>query len=266
MPSALRDKLRIASDYVRFRLHARSRYTIHSPFLFELVNEVFRDTRHFYAFDDIESIRDALLADDTIICEESFGEASKALPAGERRLSDIVRTGSLPAEYGRLLFRMVCRLRPGSILELGTAAGISTLYLASAAASVPVITLEGSRELSAIAQRQLEKMKLSNVRVLTGSFSDTLPQALQWMPHPGFVFIDGDHRKEALLDYLQRLMPCITAETVIVIDDIHWSDALLQAWQEIVMLPQVTLSLDLFRMGMLFFRKGIKKQHLMVVY
>lgn len=266
MLSALPDKVRIAKDYLHFRLHANSRFTIHSPFLFELVNDIFRDKRHFYAFDEIEDIRKKLLADQSVIRENHFGEKSKALPGNERRLCDVVRTASLPAAYGRLLFRIVSYLHPSSILELGTAAGISTLYLASAASSVPFITLEGSPSLSKIAQERLLKMNLNHVKVITGNFTDTLPGALQQLGKVGFVFIDGDHRKASLMNYVHQCLQHTTPESAIVIDDIYWSQEMKEAWHEIIGLPEVTMSVDFFRMGMLFFREGMKKQHLKVVY
>lgn len=262
----LNDKFRLAADYLHFRLHANSRFTIHSPFLFELVNDIFRDKRHFYAFEEIENIRKKLLADKSVIEGNDLGERSKTLWKPQRQLSDVVKTASLPAQYGRLLFRTVDYLRPANILEIGTSAGISTLYLASAASSVPFITLEGSLFLSKIAREQIAAMKLNNVTVITGIFNDTLKAALQQLGKVGFVFIDGDHRKSSLLNYVQQCLPHIYDESVMVIDDIYWSGDMKEAWAEIISMPQVTMSIDLFRLGILFFREGIKKQHLKVVY
>ncbi|HXH18946.1 MAG TPA: class I SAM-dependent methyltransferase [Chitinophagales bacterium] len=260
----LKDKLRLAADYVRFRLHARSRYTIHSPFLFELVNDVLRDKRHFYAFDEIEKIREQLLADNTRIRENHYGEPSKALPES-RRMSDITRVAALPARYGKLLFRLVNHLRPAGILELGTGTGISTLYLASASTNVPVISLEASPVLGEKARQQAARMRLNNVRIITGNFTDTLEEALRQLPQPLFVFIDGDHNKAHLLHYLERLLPFTKPDSTIVIDDIYWSEEMKHAWCEIIRLPQVTMSVDMFRLGILFFRKGMVKQHVKAV-
>jgi len=280
MQAGLSDKLRLAAEYLRFRMQARSRFTIHSPFLFELVNEVFRDKRHYYAFDEIEAIRQNLLADDSVVTDNYYGAGSKAgvvsapnpFPQGGffngkgTRVGDIVRTASLPASCGRLLFRLVNHFRPCSILELGTSAGISTLYLASAAPSVPVISLEGSAALSGIARQQVSKMKLQNVTIMTGAFDAMLPQALQRLGNAGLIFIDGDHRRTPLLGYLRQCLQHVTAKSIIAIDDIYWSDDMKEAWEEISALPQVSMSVDLFRMGLLFFRKGVAKQHHKVVY
>ena len=76
-----------------------------------------------------------------------------------------------------------------------------------------------------------------------------LPQALKQLPQPGFIFIDGDHRKAALLGYFQSCLPFVTPETVIAIDDIYWSGEMKEAWNEIINHPKVTLSIDLFRLN-----------------
>lgn len=260
------DRFRLAQDYLVFRLFALSRFSIHSPFLFELVNDVFRDKRDFYAFDDIERIREELLLDSRNISENHFGESSKTLSQHSRIVSDVARVTSIPDRYGKLLFRLVSHLRPANILEMGTGLGVSALYLAAAESSAPFITLEGSPSLSKIAQEQFSKLLLKNVKILEGDFSSTLPKAIQQLGKVHFVFIDGDHRKEALINYIQQLLPYLAKDATIVVDDIYWSKEMKAAWKEIICLPQVTLSINLFRMGILFFREGIMvKQDLKVV-
>jgi len=265
MQNSLADKVRLAKDYLQFRLAAKSRFSIHSPFLFELVNDVFRDKRDFYAFRDIENIRHGLLADSRVVQEEHYGEQSKTLPAHSRAVREIARVTALPDAYGKLLFRLVNHLRPANLLELGTGLGVSTLYLSAAATSAPFITLEASSSLAVIAKENFQKLQLHNIRLLQGKFSDTLPQALNELKELHFVFIDGDHRKEAVINNVHQLLPHLANNATIVVDDIYWSQEMKEAWNELIRLPQATLSVDLFRMGVLFFREGVVKQHLKVV-
>jgi hypothetical protein len=74
---------------------------------------------------------------------------------------------------------------------------------------------------------------------------------------PGLIFIDGDHRKGPLMNYFSQVAEKSSANTLAVIDDIHSSREMEEAWDELRMHEKVTFSVDIFRMGLLFFRKGI---------
>jgi len=52
----------------------------------------------------------------------------------------------------------------------------------------------------------------------------------------------------------------------IIFDDIYWSEGMQQAWTEICARPEVTLSLDLFHMGVVFFNPGLTKEHYYIRY
>lgn len=266
MQTKLKDKFRIAKDYLHFRMGAHSRFSIHSPFLFELVNDVLRDDRTFYAFEDIEKARRSLLGNTLVVEGNHVGEQSRALPQSVRKIGDVTKVTAVPVKYGELLFRLVNYLHPANMLELGTGVGISTLYIASAAAASPCITLEGSPALAKIAQQQFAGLHMKNVELMQGHFKDTLHVAINKLGKIHFVFLDGDHRKESVINNMRQILPYLADDATVVVDDIYWSEEMKEAWKELVQLPGVTLSIDLFRMGILFFKSGIKvKQHLKVV-
>ena len=78
------------------------------------------------------------------------------------------------------------------------------------------------------------------------------------------VFIDGDHRENSLLENISMLSSSIQDDSIIIIDDIHLSQEMERAWKKIIAMPEVRLSIDLFRLGLLFFREEMQKQHLML--
>ena len=49
--------------------------------------------------------------------------------------------------------------------------------------------------------------------------------------------------------------------SVFVFDDINWNEEMQKAWQEIKDHPEVTISLDLFYVGIIFFRKEQQQEH-----
>jgi predicted O-methyltransferase YrrM len=76
------------------------------------------------------------------------------------------------------------------------------------------------------------------------------------------LFVDGNHRKEATLEYFNIFLEKATPQSIFIFDDIHWSKEMEEAWKLIQQHNSVTLTIDLFFLGMVFFSKDFKvKQH-----
>ena len=160
-----------------------------------------------------------------------------------------------------MLFRLVKWLNPDSILELGTSLGISTMYLSLAFPGTQVVTVEGCIDSANLARENFDKHNQKNIQVLTGEFHERLEEALQLVPSPGLIFFDGDHRKQATLDYFEQCLQHIKPETVFVIDDIYWSQGMEEAWQAICAHPDTKVCVDLFYFGVVFFRDELSKEN-----
>jgi predicted O-methyltransferase YrrM len=100
-------------------------------------------------------------------------------------------------------------------------------------------------------------------KVLTeGDFTTTLPPLLHQLQHVDLAFVDGNHRKLPTLDYFTQLLKVSTPSTILIFDDIHWSAEMEAAWEEIKQHPAVTLTIDLFFIGIVTLNNDIKvKQH-----
>ena len=167
-----------------------------------------------------------------------------------------------PRKYAQLLFRLVRYFKPKNIIEIGTSLGITTCYLAEGSKKSKVITLEGSPGIAAIARENFQMAKLENVHLIEGNFNDTLKNALSLSGSIDLAFIDGNHTKKATLNYFSALMKAGNEDSIFIFDDIHWSKEMDQAWNEIKNSPDVTLTIDLFFIGIVFFNKDFKvKQH-----
>lgn len=253
--------------YIRYKIRGQHRFSVHSPFLFAFIRDVLQDSRYFYAFDEIESVRDAMLRDDRLVRIQDLGAGSKKLRSDVRKISDIARSALVSAKFGRMLFRMASYFGSQSILELGTSLGISTLYLASANKGAQVITLEGSTAIAEVAKENFVHADAENITLLTGEFSETLPHALSRFTHIDLAFIDGNHAKAPTLLYFEKIVARCTPESVIILDDIHWSREMEEAWRTILQHPAVTLSIDLFFKGIVFLRRDFhEKQHIILSY
>lgn len=257
----------LAAKYLRYYFTAQNGrgHGIHSPFIFDFVINVLNDRRYFYAYQGVEYLRARLLNDSRIIEVEDMGAGSVVSKLKQRKIKDIAKYAAKPAKYGQLLFRMVNYYAPTRILELGTSLGLTTSYLAQS--SVPVITLEGAPAVALQALDNFRTLGLENIRLIEGNFDALLPRILEATGMPEFVFLDGNHRYEPTCRYFDLLAENAKPGTILVFDDIHWSREMEEAWKTIKKHPAVTLTIDLFFIGIVFFRKEFRQsRHVVIRY
>jgi predicted O-methyltransferase YrrM len=248
--------------YLRFWWRSGNAHGLHSPFVFGLYTAVVRHTGFFAAYERVEARRQQLLASDASISVTDLGAGSHTGAGQQRRVADIAATAAKPAKLAQLLFRLANYFRPRTIIELGTSLGLTTAYLAAADSRSQVISFEGCPNVAAVARETLASLKLANADIVEGNLDDTLAPTLAQLPGPlDFAFFDGNHRYEPTLRYFEQCLPYRTEESVFVFDDIHWSADMERAWETIKAHPEVKLTVDLFFIGLVFFRKNQPKQH-----
>lgn len=236
---------------------------MHSPFVYQLAIEVVFDKREYYAFSDIEYVKSQLLQNEHIIDVKDYGAGSKeAKDSNRRKISEITKNAATPEKVGQLLFRLITYFQPKTMLELGTSLGIGTLYHALALPKSKVYTIEGCPNTAKIARQTFDLMELKNIYSRVGTFEEKLPTTLAEIGQLDYIFFDGNHRKEPTLQYFKRCLPYIHKDTIMVFDDINWSTEMQEAWTKIKAHPKVTLTIDLFRLGIVFFREEqANKEH-----
>jgi predicted O-methyltransferase YrrM len=253
-------------SYLLRRPH-RNGHGIHSPFLFDFVTRVvYKRKNRDHSFTDIEQLRKSLLKSREVITVEDLGAGSGRKTNKTRKISDMVHYSSMNSKNGRLLFNIIDYISPQIIIELGTCLGFGSMYMATGAANGKVYTIEGSANLSVKAKENFESLDLTNIHALQGSFDDVLPAILAENGEFDLMFIDGNHRKDAVLHYFALCLPFINRRSVMVFDDIRWSDEMFEGWLEICKHEKVRLSLDFFRLGIVFFDEKILKQHVEIYY
>ncbi|MDQ6903226.1 MAG: class I SAM-dependent methyltransferase [Bacteroidota bacterium] len=254
----------IAKKYLRYFINAKDRkgHGMHSPFVFDFIIHVLNDKKKYECYAMIEPLRKQLLSDETIIEIEDFGAGSAIMPSNKRKINAIARSSLKSKKFAKLLFRIVNYYKPKTVIELGTSFGITTSYMASGEHHPEIYTLEGSKEIGKIAERNFSKLNLQNINLLLGNFKDTFISTLDKIEFVDLAFVDGNHRKNATLQYFFELEKKSTPASIFIFDDIHWSEEMEQAWREIQRQPSVTLTIDLFFIGLVFFSPDFKeKQH-----
>lgn len=248
--------------YIIHQLKSTKQQDAHSPFVLDLLTNVVYVKTNYYPFKKIEKWRELMLdSKKTIQCIDLGAGGEKA---SDKKVSDIAKHSAKPTKQAQLLFRLVNYFQPAQVIELGTSLGISTAYLASANSKTQVITIEGCPETARVAQENFQLLKLKNITSLVGNFDEVLPKVLNKVNTLDFVFFDGNHRKQATLNYFEQCLKKTTEDSVFVFDDIYWSEEMMEAWEEIKNNTRVTITLDLFFMGIVFFRKEQAKQHFLI--
>ncbi len=251
--------------YLLFAQHRRG-FGIHSPFVFDLLTTVLNRKEKNEYLTEIQKIRRALLNRNEKITYHDPGASSMKTGKTTRSVSQITKSTSTPEKYGKLLFFMVRKYRPAIILEIGTSLGLGTLYLSGADENAEVITFEGVEPLITIAKANFKKLSRRNIKLIQGKFQLTLPKELEKIKRIDLIYFDGHHTFNATWSYFSQCLLKIHNDSIFVFDDIHWSEEMEKVWDQIKRHPDVRVTIDLFRMGLVFFKRELSKQHYVIKY
>jgi len=258
-------KGKLVPDYLIHKLTAKSSvgHGVHSPFVYNFIREVIRENNEITPPSIIEKIHQDNLNSNIPISIQTLGAKSISLSENSK-LGSVVRLSSVTPKIGKLLYRISHWVNPRYILEIGTSVGISTMYIAAATPFAKITTLEGNPDKIEQALKNFSLSSLNNITLIEGDFNLTLNMALSSQPRLDMVFFDGNHQTEPTLHYFKQCLELSHDKSVFIFDDIRWSKEMFNTWQIIKGHKSVSISIDLFNMGILFFREGISKQHFKV--
>ena len=233
---------------------------MHSPFLFALIRDVLNDRGEYYAYSSIEKLRLQLEQTHERIELLDLGAGGKGIR--QESISTITKRTSKSQKLGRLLFRLSNYFQPATIVELGTSMGLSAAYLYAGNTKSEVYTLEGAPAVAEQANKNFNQLGYSGISTITGNFDETLEPLLAKLEKVDLAYIDGNHRYAPTLRYFEQLLKKCQSGSVLIFDDIHWSEEMEAAWKTIQQHPGVRCTVDLFFIGLVFFSDSFKSpQH-----
>lgn len=252
--------------FLSYYMKAVTAYQVHSPAVYHFITEVLDQERTYYKFGEIEYLRELYLKSKDSISFVELGAGSKKLSGNTRPIAQIAKTSLSPIKTCRILFNAVKYYQCKNILELGSSLGISTAYLAAVNKDYKVISLEGNPASADIARHNAQQLALDNIEIITGSFEDTLIPTLNRMQKVDLAYLDGNHSYDATIEYFEKILPRLHENSVVVLDDIYWSDGMLNAWKKLQDHDAVRYSIDIYSSGFLFFNTNMKaKQHFTLI-
>ena len=238
-------------EFLSYQQKAQTKYYIHSPFVYQFYLNILEGNAANH-LQNITLLRKRLVQIYDKILINDMG----AVPGPkEKIISSLAASASVTEKYGKVLFHLVQYFSPHTIIELGTCLGIGTAYIAAAKPSAKIITIEGSKELSERADIGFKELKFNNIEQIVGDFNEKLPEVLSGIKTVDMAFIDGNHRYDPTMKYFNLLMTKANENSVFVFDDIYWSPEMTRAWSEIKKDPRITLTIDIYRFGIVFMHK-----------
>lgn len=261
------NKLQQIFKYLAYLRKAKTKHGVHSPFVYELVTKVIDDKVLYPAYNKVEEQRNKLLHNRNLLEIVDFGASAgrAGYTTSFERVKDIAARSSIPPKQGQLLYRLVKYFKPEIMLELGTSLGMSSIYQVSGSPDSFFIGIEGCAATAAIAEENLNKFSdEQSYSIIIGNFNIALPGVLSKLDTLDYAFIDGNHAYKPTIEYFKKILPYTNEYSLVIIHDIYWSKGMEMAWDEIRKNPLVTITVDLFSMGLVFFRKGLPKQDFII--
>ncbi len=229
-------------NYLIYKLKSTNEHGVHSPFVFDLVTNVIYNNTAYYSYKKVENFREHLLS-------------------SEKAAELIHRQNE--AKYSQLLFRLVNCFQPKMVLEIGASLGIDTAYLASANSKTKVISIDEHGVVNHPPKDYFKELKLKNVERVVGNIHETLPQLLRQQGQLDFVYLNTSG-KENVLNWFYQCLAKANESSLFVLSNMYDTDDMKDAWTEIKNNEQVQVTVDLFYLGLVFFRKEQVKQHFLI--
>lgn len=256
--------LQLAVDYLKYRLKAKTRHGVHSPFAYRLVDHIIYDFYSKKVYADIEKLRSELVLDARSITITDIGAGLLLNKNKQKKVSALAKNILKPTKLDQLIHRLVADVNPVNIIALGTCLGITTAYLAKAAPNARVISIEECPETAAIAKKNIDMLQIQNTEILVGNANELFSSILESITELNFVLINGKQTKEAALNYFRKCLPKLSENSILIVDDIYSNKGMKDAWKQIKAHSEVSITIDLFQIGLVFVKKAQAKEDFVI--
>lgn len=247
-------------SYLSYWLHEENEHSLQAPFIYDLYQKVIkRKPAQKASYAQIEEIRNQFIRSHKTIEVSDYGSGSDK-KSSIRAISQIASNGISQKKYSQFFDHLIDYLEATTIIELGTSLGINSLYLTTHP-DRQLTTFEGASSLCAIAQAVFDGNNKSNIKLIEGNINETLPTYLENIKDFDVVFLDANHQYQPTLNYFHLLLDKAHDKTCFIFDDIHRSKQMELAWKEIKKEYEVTLTIDIYQVGIVFINPEIRKQN-----
>jgi predicted O-methyltransferase YrrM len=231
----------------------------HSAFVYDFICIVLRNQTGKNEYKKIEQIRKKLRKNHQtlyILYAGGHADCGSILP-----IDDVVRYFSVSKSTGNLLFQLVRRYNLQHIVEFGTAFGLSAAYMAMANPGASILTVEQSPEVSAIAEETFKMLKLNNIERINADFDAVIKHFPAKFKYLDLLYVKVITSRRRLCNYFHFIKQYASPSTIFVLEGIYKTKEMTSVWKSIQADPDVSITIDLYSAGLVFFRQKIAKQN-----
>jgi predicted O-methyltransferase YrrM len=226
-------------------LFCRGGYGIHSPFAFDLITTVIEEKRAYYCYEALDRIRLQLQRE------------NRKIRCGNKELSmkKAMRTCCFSVEGYRLLFRLANRFHPEKVLVIGSGMGLTPLYVSACSKKTDCVVFEPDPPVAVVARNVVRKYARSSIKIYDRIFDGfDAPE-----PEP-FDFIVWGKGVDFPFHAFENMLRYVTGRSVMVVCGINRSAADRQVWSRVCTHPEVSVTFDLYSLGIIFFNSKLHRK------
>jgi hypothetical protein len=238
--------------YLKRARHRRG-HGIHSPFLFHLITEVVEDKRKLPEYEFVKKLKNKAIQLLDNCSDASFTNVYQQFNLALSNPHQLYKKVELPFRYAKVVFRLIREFKPSVIANYGPTFGVNLALMAIADNNSIVYQLINDASCNTISKELLNDSAISNIRffhedsVLTSS--------------PEFIYVNYPGNPGRSRSVIQIILENHGADDVLIIRGIHESAEMEIYWMEVIESGSVHVSLDLFEIGIVLFRKGLQKEN-----
>ncbi|MCB9257649.1 MAG: class I SAM-dependent methyltransferase [Chitinophagales bacterium] len=258
-------KIHTLIQFFQYIKLSKTKFKVHSPFVFHFILNILEKPEPLALKKNQELKQYYQRELKQLTASANGGAGSQVLGTKQVAVTKFIKKLGLPEKYGSILAHLSLLQDHSIIIELGGSLGISTSFLARNSRN-KVYSIDINSEVQAHCKKAFEALDIKNVDWINASFDDVLEDLCRSEKNISLAFVDGNHQKDATLRYFDILLKHANENTVLVFDDIHWSKEMTEAWEQISQNINVTLSIDLFRIGIVYLNKNRKEKEEFILW
>ncbi|WP_162984974.1 O-methyltransferase [Mesonia aquimarina] len=237
-------------------MNATNQHGVHSPFVYQLVTECFYNRKNRPNYKKISAYRKDLFQQKEQISIRP--NCSTFFKAKTYSLSKLAKIHGTSWKRSKFLNRLTDYLNFKDIIEIGTLVGIRTSCFA-AQEKCSIITIDNCSETQKVAEKNLQKHNFKNINFINDDFINGFKKCD--LEKVDCIYLSNTRRQDLTLQLFEEVLKKVHNNSVIIIEDIHWSKEINAAWEKIKKNKQVKVTVDTFYLGLIFFRKEQAKEH-----